>query len=427
MPQLTISAPIPVPGTQQQPTVPSSPDFTGNGGTIHFAGTCSDVDVGNTVPNVRAITSTYLPIHQTMPNYYHQRNRNNSTQNTLQRFTSLGGSSTKKLTGEKATLQAKVAELERYLAGLKEELILAHRAIRSKNLEAKQSQERKTVEIHELGQHIQRCEYDLLAKTVECESLQNKLLCQTREQVAKLKHISMLETEIMDYRRRLFGPNHSGQSDRNGNNGNLPMHGQLSRNNPNDPCLPGSDRSSMASQVEEEHQAAQIRQLKEENARKDEQIRELIEQMGKIKCAVIHHQTPKQHYFYGSDTSTISDSTSDADTAISSVSSRSVSSVNSVGYDCFVEHPKLLARYQALRMQHAMAAEHLDALEYENQDLRIQLLNNTAPLTSAFATEPSVESSTVGQSPSRAPSLNRKSSLRYTRDSQLSSGSAVAV
>jgi cell shape-determining protein MreC len=54
--------------------------------------------------------------------------------------------------------------------------------------------------------------------------------------------------------------------------------------------------------------------------------------------------------------------------------------VNSVGYDLSMEHNKLLAKFQALRMQHAQASEYLDSLELENQDLKDQLLDvATAP------------------------------------------------
>ncbi|KAF9956346.1 hypothetical protein BGZ72_002825 [Mortierella alpina] len=407
-----------MPGTQHQPTIPAALSPTINNSIIHITDASSDGGSNSGHFTHTRITTTgagtYLPIHQAIPDL---------------------------LTSENGTLRAKVTELERYLAGLKEELLLAHCTIRAKSLEVKQGQERKAVEIHELGQHIQRCEYDLHAKTAECEALQNKLAYQTREQVTKLKHISMLETEIMDFRRMSGMSGNGGIHARNsvvvasGTPGISSRYGAHLRNSRNSSELSESARSSsllLQDGHTPEDAQEQIRQLKEDNERKDEQIRVLQEKMGTIQRASV-----EKHRVYGSDSSVGFDSTSDLGVPTPSLSG---SSVNSVGYDFSLEHPKLIARYQALRMQHAQAAVCLDVLESENQNLKVQLLNISTSLPPSASTPPSQlskhhavpgaateslimdndprTSPSPSAPPASVPSLNRKSSLRYTGDSQ---------
>jgi hypothetical protein len=326
---MTISAPIPVPGTQQEPTTPSLGSTTsttiihinsGNSGDLHknnsngtggaritttTIGTSTPVGVGLVGSNnhLGSSSSNGNASNHHKDDSKDGRGSNSGVGGGLRRFPSIGN--TRKLHLENSTLRSKIAELERYLQGLKEELILAHRQIHAKNLEAKISQERKAVEIHELGQHIQRCEFDLLAKTAECEALQNKLQYQTKEQVSKLKHINMLETEIMDYRRMSimsgYGPasaSISGPSTYIGPGGGIVARGGsvLFRNSRNSSDLSESVRSSTvlqensaavaaaatAAAVEEATAAlqAQIKQLKDEHWKKDEQILELS---GKIQ------------------------------------------------------------------------------------------------------------------------------------------------
>ncbi|KAF9972456.1 hypothetical protein BGZ65_009816 [Modicella reniformis] len=142
----------------------------------------------------------------TIPNPNNSNNNNNNNINQhdnsnsgLRRLPTLGN--IKRLTNETQQQRAKIQELERYLWGLKEALILAREQVHAKDLEAKQAEERKRVEIHELGQYIQRCDATLSAKTIECDSLKNQLHHQSKEQVSKLKHIRMLESEIRDFRR----------------------------------------------------------------------------------------------------------------------------------------------------------------------------------------------------------------------------------
>ncbi|KAG0096379.1 hypothetical protein BGZ93_004649 [Podila epicladia] len=364
---LPISAPILVPGTQRQPTTPS----LGSSNTS---------------------TSTTIIV-------------TNEQGGSLRRFPTIGN--TKKLSLENLTLRSKIAELERYLTGLKEELILAHRQIHSKNLEAKISQERKAVEIHELGQHIQRCEFDLLAKTAECEALQNKLI---------VRSSTVLEADSM------------------------------------------------------------IKQLKEDNARKEDQIKELTERLEKLEKLGLERAQGQeggdkaQEVNEEKHQNTISGSSSNASFNTASTTAQqsqqqqrisTSSSVNSVGYDVSVEHPKLLAKFQALRMSHAQASEYVDSLENENRELKVQLLEVTpAPLSLSDITDcssviaptpvksistvlltpldtdsatkddhpsiPSIpspassNSSSASPSLAAAPALTPKSSLRYNRDGQSS-------
>ncbi|KAK3847207.1 MAG: hypothetical protein J3R72DRAFT_417034 [Linnemannia gamsii] len=325
---VTISAPIPVPGTQQEPTTPSLGSTTTSTTVIHISGASNNcelhknnsnggarittintssgvVGVGVNASGNNSNNSSALLRSSSGSNGSSSRdNSKNKDGNNpgLRRFPSIGN--TKKLHIENSTLRSKISELERYLQGLKEELILAHRQIHSKNLEAKISQERKAVEIHELGQHIQRCEFDLLAKTAECEALQNKLQYQTKESVTKLKHINMLETEIMDYRRMSImsgygtpGTTGAGARTSIGPGGMMARGGSVMfRNSRNSSDLTESVRSSTVLQdnaAEEEAAAAavgalqaQVKQLKDEHWKKDEQIQELSEKIQFLADAV---------------------------------------------------------------------------------------------------------------------------------------------
>ncbi|KAG0361013.1 hypothetical protein BG005_009354 [Podila minutissima] len=391
----------------------------------------------------------------------------------LLRFPSIGN--TKKLSLENLTLRSKVAELERYLTGLKEELILAHRQVHSKNLEAKISQERKAVEIHELGQHIQRCEFDLLAKTAECEALQNRLANQTKEQVTKLKHIHMLENDIMDYKRMsvMSGGAASTISTATGSNR---IMSRYSRNSADLTTTTGTNNNININSVRSStvvEADSMIKQLKEDNARKEDQIKELTERLERLEKLGLeraqgHEEEDKtqevdeekhQDMISGSDSyASFNTASTTGQQPHQQQQMSTFSSVNSVGYDVSVEHPKLLAKYQALRMSHAQASEYVDNLESENRELKVQLLEVTpAPLSSTDITDsssviaptpvksistalltpldtdsatkddyPSIPSpastnpSSASPSSAVAPALTPKSSLRYNRDGQSS-------
>lgn len=156
-----ISAPILVPGTQQEPTVPiipldnhtnvrdtsSSPSGGGHG-------TTTSGPARNSVGSGSAYHHHHHQQHHKgnrNPDQYHHYNTHNPNDG-LCRFPSIG--SIKKLTVENTTLKAKVVELERYLTGLKEELILAHRQIHAQRQELKTAEERKAEELSKLNQHI---------------------------------------------------------------------------------------------------------------------------------------------------------------------------------------------------------------------------------------------------------------------------------
>ncbi|KAG9068804.1 hypothetical protein KI688_011090 [Linnemannia hyalina] len=462
----TISAPIPVPGTQQEPTTPSLGSTTSST-FIHLnSKNSSDLLKNNSSSGARIATTigTSTPVGLGVDigsNNSHlssnssnaskdggkdggkdSKNNNNnysySNPRSLRRFSSIGN--TKKLHLENSTLRSKITELERYVQGLKEELILAHRQIQAKNLEAKTSQERKAVEIHELGQHIQRCESDLLAKTAECEALQNKLQYQTKEQVSKLKHINMLETEIMDYRRMSVMSGHGPASATGTGPGTTGLGGMMAarggsvliRNSRNSSDSTESVRSSTvlqdsAAMVEEATAVlqAQIKQLKDEHWKKDEQIKEMSEKIQSLADSVAQLEkatsaaadvvkeedaktimTPTTSTTDKNNIVSVSTSNASFNTAISggvgatsssaSHSSSSISIVNSVGYNLAVEHPKLLSRYQALRALHAQASEYLDQLETENQDLKVQLLDVSESVVDAAEETLDVATPNVG-------------------------------
>ncbi|KAF9974546.1 hypothetical protein BGZ73_002029 [Actinomortierella ambigua] len=346
----SISAPIPVPGTQLKPTTPSAAALSAAGSTtiIHISSlggghhdskttttTVSSMTAGKAtlsngssgsggsasrsnsansstiVSASRAASSSGNQNGQSgnnnnnnSNNHHSQQQQQQQQQQGLRRFTSIGS---KKLSNENQTLRAKVAELERYLTGLKEELILAHRQIHAKAQESKVLEERKSLEIHELGQHIQRCEFDLLAKTAECETLQRKLQYQTKDHMTKLKQIDMLETEIMDFRRLSLNGS-TGKPIAGGPGGvagtMTPSSGSLGSASL---IAPGSGRASDETSGEdglesvrssaclEAHRASslyegtheQFRLLKEESLRKNKTVEELMDKIDRLNLQVL--------------------------------------------------------------------------------------------------------------------------------------------
>ncbi|KAF9091334.1 hypothetical protein BGX23_005262 [Mortierella sp. AD031] len=462
----TISAPIPVPGSRTEPTTPSLGSTTSTT-IIHIAGPNSDLHKNSSSTGAARITTTIGTTSGGNSNNHHHINSsgnnytkdNNNNSAGLRRFSSIGN--TKKLHLENTTLRTKITELERYLQGLKEELILAHRQIHSKNLEAKISQERKAVEIHELGQHIQRCEFDLLAKTAECEALQNKLQYQTKDQMSKLKHINMLETEIMDYRRMSIMSGHGSIAGTgtgagagavgsmlgghgHGYGGVLAARGGsvLFRNSMNSSDLTESVPSSAV--LQDSAAEEQIKMLKDENVKKDEQIQEL---MGRIQ--LLNKSVPQLETSAATatdtaatlaativaaveDTTTLDrhDDLATESTLNASFNTATTSFVNSVGYDFSVEHPKLISRYQALRIQHAQTSEYLDQLESENQDLKVQLLdvpsasvsavsNSVSTIPTSKTPEHSILTSTQPKSPKQVKQIQESTATIATTSSAM--------
>ncbi|KAG0361670.1 hypothetical protein BGZ54_009006, partial [Gamsiella multidivaricata] len=200
-----ISGPIPVPGTQQAPTVPFLGGSTStNTPRTAWTSSCTLFLVG---PN-HGLDYSSPSSHNHNSNSrnkalssdpYYANNSNINSHCALRRLPTLG--KLKRLGLENTTLRSKITELERYLTGLKKELILANRQIHAHKQDRKMLEELKAGEIHVLGEHIQKCEVDLLARSAECEALQAKLQHCSKEQVVKLRQISILETEIRDYKR----------------------------------------------------------------------------------------------------------------------------------------------------------------------------------------------------------------------------------
>ncbi|KAG0034575.1 hypothetical protein BGZ81_004119 [Podila clonocystis] len=412
-----ISAPIPVPGTQQAPTTPSSNGTnSGNssdiqdGVVVGITTTTSSTSTNNNVSHGRTSSSSAR-----VATHHSQGNANNAN---LSRFPSIGN--TKKLTLENQTLRAKIAELERYLTGLKEELILANRQIHARNLEIKLAQERKSEELHDLAQQLQRAEFDLVARTAEVEMLQNQLQHQAKEQMSKIKHIDMLETEIQDYKRMSVT---SGTGAPSVASVAVPVASVSSIIRAALIAVEGSEsteRDVEPLELDEEREGGEetkshaaeegadvtkiqtskaLDALRGENARKDEQIQELVAKLDQLTAglsnlernktlAAENTSTELRHSKNAASSTSGSVSGSDSAQSFNSAASRQTSltnisqihnassgAINSVGYDVSVEHPKLLARYQALRAQHAQASEYVDTLESENRDLKIQLLD----------------------------------------------------
>ncbi|KAG0085264.1 hypothetical protein BGZ93_004266 [Podila epicladia] len=411
-----ISAPIPVPGTQQAPTTPSSNGTNSSnssdiqdGVVAGITTTTSSSSTNNNGSHGRTSSSSAR-----VATHHSQGNANNAS---LSRFPSIGN--TKKLTLENQTLRAKIAELERYLTGLKEELILANRQIHARNLEIKLAQERKGEELHDLAQQLQRAEFDLVARAAEVETLQNQLQHQAKEQMSKIKHIDMLETEIQDYKRMSVTSGTGAPSSTA--NVALPVasvssiiraaliavEGSESTERDVEPLELDEDREGdeeVRSPAEgvaatEIQTSAALEELRGENARKDEQIQELVAKLDQLTASLSNVEQEKtltaentftEHGDSKAVASSASGSVSGSDSTqsfnsapshqtslsnIGKIQNTSLGAINSVGYDVSVEHPKLLARYQALRVQHAQASEYVDTLESENRDLKIQLLD----------------------------------------------------
>ncbi|KAF8945496.1 hypothetical protein BGZ52_009644 [Haplosporangium bisporale] len=244
--------------------------------------------------------------------------------------------------------------------------------------------------------------------------LHNKLQHQAKEQMSKIKHIDMLETEIQDYKRMSVTSGTGAPSLVASAPAPVASVGSIilaalysveagESEKDVEPFELEEDRESG-----EEIEATEVREatviqtravletLKDENVRKDEQIQELtakldqltaslssLEQEKKIVVEGASEQgankftaTAASGSVSGSESNQSFNSAASHQTSLTNLSQNtSTGAINSVGYDVSVEHPKLLARYQALRAQHAQASEYVDSLESENRDLKIQLLD----------------------------------------------------
>ncbi|KAG0210431.1 hypothetical protein BGX28_009340 [Mortierella sp. GBA30] len=464
-----ISAPIPVPGTQQEPTtppvviIPSMLSDSGATSPVNGATSSSSSSSSSSSPTAGGTPRTSMSsirINSTLANaagsghlgalsptnsnnslqvghHPHHHHLNNNPNSGLRRFPSIGN--TKKLSIENSTLKAKISELERYLTGLKEELILAHRQVHAQRLEMKTLEERKSSEIHDLGQHIQRCEFELGAKVVECEGLQARLGESRKDQMAKIQEIEILKAEIDDIKVNKTTKKTSTDDD------------NQQKNKDSTATTTQGDRKIIEGNKEAEDR---VRKLQDENTHKDSQIKELLEKVDHLgtemlklereKARLERPVTPLPGDLEGDNTASAtvdtetmgpnsnnnnsnntlqdlipitaeaiiaattphSDSTttlniqqspmtnnnpssvsgSGSSTSLSTMNSTVMTEnqeaaqnqatlVNSVGYDLPSEHNKLLAKFQALRVQHAQASEYLDSLEGENRELKVQLLD----------------------------------------------------
>ncbi|KAG0229848.1 hypothetical protein BGW42_001313 [Actinomortierella wolfii] len=483
-----ISAPVPVPGTQMKPTTPGTAALSAAGSTtiIHISSNRANHErtsasasavsaskatlsngsrsVGSTESSGSFDSSGGSNGHRNKHHDYtdsstavtmsrvigsssqHGGGQSNNNQHNqqqqrsgLRRLTSIGS---KKLSNENMTLRAKVSELERYLTGLKEELIIAHRQIHAKAEESKAMEERTSLEIHELEQHIQRCELDLLTKTAECEALQRKLQYQTKDHMTKLKQIDMLEAEIMDIRRMSLNgsnkPSEVGSTTATLGDENAGGDGNTGRSESVRSSVCGEGRRT-SSLYEDMHE--QLRLLKDEGQRKDKTIQELLDKVDRLATEVLNLEREKarleqlqqpeqqkegdkkecrvatpQHRLsspppplterritakaiIAATTPTCSSSNlsmlgggvakspsgsmtessfSSAPETRASPATAAVSATmksNNVGHDIQAEHSKLLSKYQTLQRNYAEVMEYVQAIESENRELRVQVLD----------------------------------------------------
>ncbi|KAG9066113.1 hypothetical protein KI688_001332 [Linnemannia hyalina] len=445
-----ISGPIPVPGTQRQPTTPPVSDIGAHlSNTTSSSGSSTPTNavsprtsvIGksqtvnhrhhhhhqressvNSTPSTAAHNQTHHNTHH--PDHHHRHN--NNANSGLRRFPSIGNTS--KLNIENSTLRAKIVELERYLTGLKEELILAHRQVHAQRAEIKSEKEVKEGEIMGLRERVLEVEREVRVRTEECDGLKAQLQAariqeDTTEKEAKGKkkgeEVVLEEKATKEEQAQPAGAVATTEA-------------------------PTATTAESSSSVDLDR----IKALEEENARKDAQIKELLEKVDRLgtevlnlerekarleqpltpepilvpvakietavgaapvpksatlesivpitAAAIIAATTSQSASVLSGTTCTdraagdLTESASNNSLKSSSTSPSSVESnsdlnalqaapvactVNSVGYDFAVEHPKLLAKFQALRMQHAQASEYVDSLESENQDLKVQLLD----------------------------------------------------
>ncbi|KAF9935023.1 hypothetical protein FBU30_008516 [Linnemannia zychae] len=427
-----ISGPIPVPGTQREPTTPpvsdvgvlpstsgSSTPNTAASPRSSLSGKSNTTSVKNNNIHQRDSSAGSSPVpvasyNQNHQQYhhgsYHERH-NNNVNSGLRRFPSIGN--TTKLHQENSTLRAKIVELERYLTGLKEELILAHRQIHAQRAELKDTNEAKSEEMSELKEKVLKYERELEERTVECGGL--------RGQLQEKSHVE----------------NDGGAESTTKKQENSPVPAPVSATLTT--VNPGLAKSSNTSSSKNRSaDLDRIKDLEEENKRKDAQIKQLLEKVDRLGTEVLNLERDKarleqplrpepisttriptttatplttnttlnnlvpitaeaiiaattpssassSHNLAGSASSSSFKSSSTSPSTVESdsnspstppsVTVQVNSTANNVGYDLTIEHPKLLAKFQALRMQHAQASEYVDSLESENRDLKVQLLD----------------------------------------------------
>ncbi|KAG0056334.1 hypothetical protein BGZ83_005453 [Gryganskiella cystojenkinii] len=407
-----ISAPILLPGTQQAPTTPPElithlKSTASSASTTGSTDGTDERDIKSSLPPMSTLSrtatraasnsSTTSNAPQSPGNNYRHQQDNSNPNSGLRRFPSIGN--TKKLSQENITLRAKIVELERYLTGLKEELILAHRQVHGQRLDIKNLGENHAKELEEMRALVQTCEFEMGVKVLEVEDLRIKIVESEKEVEYKARVIEGLQQEIKatedskDERRRA----------------NSPVNRVV----------------DFMRKTDEEVQTELVQTLEAENQEKEAQIQDLLQKVDRLGTEVLSLEREKAHWQQqtsGSKTAAstatrtttatslenlvpitaesiiqattpsqnslvVSSSDDSFRTGVSNGSTR-VSSVtppcsqpsqqqttNSVGYDLSAEHQKLLAKFRALSMQHAQASEYVDSLESENRDLKVQLLD----------------------------------------------------
>ncbi|KAG0290960.1 hypothetical protein BGZ96_005613 [Linnemannia gamsii] len=436
-----ISGPIPVPGTQREPTTPPVSDIgalTSASGsstpTNAVSPRSSVIGKSNTAithnPYQRESSANSTPTSAAAQNQNHHnthldhhRHNTNNANSGLRRFPSIGN--TTKLNIENSALRAKIVELERYLTGLKEELILAHRQIHGQRAEIKNEKEHLSSEVDGLKQRIEDCEKELKIRTEECDGLRAQLQDTTEREKKEGKQVEGVVSEKVKAAK--------------GKGEQAPA--------PTPPTAAAATEAITATATTVKSSSVdldRIKALEDESARKDAQIKQLLEKVDRLGTEVLNLERDKARlqgplpepvpatksaavaissaplptsatlesivpitaaaiiaattsqstspvsasttctdYVTGLTESTSNNSLKSSSTSPSSVGSdsdllvtnTSTATINSVGYNFAVEHPKLLAKFQALRMQHAQASEYVDSLESENRDLKVQLLD----------------------------------------------------
>ncbi|KAF9114335.1 hypothetical protein BGX27_011155 [Mortierella sp. AM989] len=425
-----ISAPIPVPGTQQEPTMPSLPtpiDTNTVHGTLSGTSNISPTTLGG--PRTSLSGTRASTISNGSNNSPSGLGYGNNANSGLRRFPSFGN--TNKLSSENITLKAKITELDRYLTGVKEELIKAN----AQKLKLKTDEERNAITIKELREHIQKCEFELGAKIVECEALHIQMAERARVQQQELEKMALRQQDKHDSE------------------------------------VKDQEKNMSKSTSDLQERDDKIKVLMQENVRKDAVISELLEKVDRLGTEVLNLEREKAHLERSpslapadadadstakeTDAVAIPDNTSTVLTASSSLkdlvpitaeaiiaattpfstvhnpasqshtkgvfasqsdnslntststspstiqsedqdnappmhgSSSTIAAhffVNSVGYNVSQEHPKLLVKFQALRMQQAQTSEYLELLESENRELKVQLLDVSSGYDTSVAT-----------------------------------------
>ncbi|GJJ77784.1 cystinosin [Entomortierella parvispora] len=404
----SISAPILVPGTQQAPTTPPHPSDRPQ----HHKSTASSASTtGSTedpiafsdknLPPMTALTRTATrPLNgsaslsaaphspKSSSNHHYNNHKDTSGSSGLGRFPSLGN---KKLSKDNATFRAKIVELERYLTGLKEELILANRQIHGQRLEIKNLIENHEKNMEDLKQVVQTCEFEMGVKVLECQDWKTRLGEKEKEVEEKAKRIEELVQEIQAS--RAVSTELVVQAavvSVGAGKGNVVSAGDNNNNNKEDESRPRRAHSPvnrvvdfMRQSEDDDRKETRVQALEEANAQKEAQILELMQKIDRLGSEVSSLERERAQWQRNnmpagsaSPSATSARATTSRGTVPSSLSDSSIRTgsslvppspsqqqqqqgvvLNSVGYDLSAEHQKLLVKFRALSMQHAQASD----------------------------------------------------------------------